>query len=94
MTQKRGRDPEEKLEIVLAVLRGQESKAEICRRHGISETALYKWRTLFLEGGRAALANGKDRANSREAHLERENEELKKTVGELATQNRLLKKLQ
>lgn len=93
MAQKR-RDPEEKLEIVLAVLRGQESMAEICRRHGVSETALYKWRTLFLEGGRSALANGKEKLGTREAQLERENEELKKTVGELTMQTRLLKKLQ
>ena len=85
---------EQKLEIVLAALKAEESISQLCRRHGVSETALYRWRELFLEAGRSGLANGKGRASSKELQLERENEELKKTVGELTMANRLLKKLQ
>src|SRR6266545_3987246 len=47
---------EQKLPLVLSVLRGEGSVAEIGRRHGVSDVTLAKWRDAFLAGGAAALA--------------------------------------
>ena len=43
---------EEKIRIVLAGLRGEESIAALCRREGISESLYYTWSKEFLEAGR------------------------------------------
>lgn len=88
------RSLEEKLQIVLAGLKGQASIAELCRRHSVSETAFYHWQKLFLEGGKEALANGRPVQSSRERQLEQENEELKQLVAELELKLRVFKKLQ
>ncbi len=39
---------EEKIRIVLAGLRGEESIAALCRREGISESLYYTWSKEFL----------------------------------------------
>ena len=39
---------EEKMAIVLAGLRGEQSVAEICRQYQISQSQYYKWRDSFL----------------------------------------------
>src|SRR5207247_9639732 len=49
---------EEKVRIVLAVLRGEVSMTEAARRERVSETSIAAWRDQFLDGGRAALAGG------------------------------------
>jgi transposase len=82
---------EQKLEIVLAVLRGQEPMRQLCRRHGVSETAVYRWRDQFVEGGRAGLSGG---SGTETEQLRAENEELKTVIGELAVANRILRKAQ
>ena len=43
---------EEKIRIVLAGLRGEESIAALCRREGIAESLYYKWSKEFLEAGK------------------------------------------
>ncbi|HWW66466.1 MAG TPA: transposase [Solirubrobacterales bacterium] len=50
---------QQKLEIVLAGLRGDRSVRDVCREHEIAEALYYGWRDKILEGGRLALA-GKD----------------------------------
>ena len=47
---------EEKIRIVLAGLRGEESIAALCRREGISESLYYTWSKEFLEAGKQRLA--------------------------------------
>src|SRR6266498_3292667 len=47
---------QQKIEIVLAGLRGDRSVKDVCREHEISDTLFYSWRDKLLEGGRAALA--------------------------------------
>ena len=42
---------QQKLEIVLAGLRGDRSVRDVCREHGISETLHYGWRDRLLEVG-------------------------------------------
>jgi transposase len=67
---------QQKLEIVVAGLRGDVTVKELCRQHEIAETLYYSWREKRLEGGRAALAGKEERRGERElrrrvARLER-----------------------
>src|SRR4051794_19306574 len=57
---------QQKLEIVLAGLRGDVSVKELCRQHAIAETLYYSWREKLLEGGREALAGKAERHGGRE----------------------------
>ena len=65
--------PEFKAEVVLEVLRGESSQAELCRRHNLSEDQLSKWKQQFLEST-ASLFESTDKASEdaaeRIAHLE------------------------
>jgi transposase-like protein len=47
---------EEKIRIVVAGLRGEDSIAELCRRQGIAEGLYYSWSKEFLEAGKKRLA--------------------------------------
>jgi transposase len=51
---------EQKLEIVLAGLRGDRSVRDVCREYEIAETLYYQWRDRLLEGGKTALASPRD----------------------------------
>jgi len=84
---------EEKLRIVLSVLRGEASIAETARRERVSETSVAKWRDLFLEGGAQALADGAQRGPSRrEVELQRRLEEVTSALGEAHVELRLLRR--
>jgi transposase len=47
---------EEKIRIVLAGLRGEDSISELCRREGIAQSLYYSWSKEFLEAGKKRLA--------------------------------------
>ena len=85
---------EEKIRIVLDGLRGEDSKAELCRREGIAQDLYYKWSKDFMEAGKKRLAGDIVRqANSGEVTtLRREARELKEVVAEQTLELRLLKK--
>jgi transposase len=85
---------EEKIRIVLAGLRGEESIAALCRREGIVESLYYKWSKEFLEAGKKRLAGDTERqANTGEVKdLRREMRDMKELVADLTLENRLLKK--
>jgi len=85
---------EEKIRIVLAGLRGEESIAALCRREGIAESLYYSWSKEFLEAGKKRLAGDTERqANSGEVKdLRREMRDMKELVADLTLENRLLKK--
>jgi transposase-like protein len=51
---------EQKLEIVLAGLRGDRRVRDVCREYEIAETLCYQWRDRLLEGGKTALATPRD----------------------------------
>ena len=70
---------QQKLEIVLAGLRGDGSVKELCREHGIAETLYYTWREKLFEGGREALAGKEERQGERE--LRRKVAELERALG-------------
>jgi transposase len=70
---------QQKLEIVLAGLRGDRSVRDVCREQGISETLYYGWRDKLLEGGLGALAGKEERSGQRE--LGRRIAELERALG-------------
>ena len=85
---------EEKIRIVLAGLRGEESIAALCRREGIAESLYDKWSKEFLEAGKRRLSGDTERqATSPEVKdLRSEALALKECVADLTLENRLLKK--
>ena len=85
---------EEKIRIVLAGLRGEESIAVLCRREGIAESLYYSWSKEFLEAGKRRLSGDTARqATSPEVkELRTETLALKECVADLTLENRLLKK--
>ena len=48
----------EKVRIVIARLRGEDSVAELCRKERINENLYYRWSKDFLEAGKMRLADG------------------------------------
>ena len=62
----RGWSAQQKIEIVLAGLRGDRSVRDVCREQAISEALFYSWREKLLEGGREALAGKEERQGERE----------------------------
>lgn len=86
---------EEKIRIVLAGLRGEESISVLCRREGIAESLYYRWSKEFLEAGKRRLSGDTARqATSPEVKdLRSEALALKESVADLTMENRLLKKV-
>jgi putative transposase len=73
-------------EQVIGILREQEAgvaTAEVCRKHGISETTFYKWKAKY--GGMAVSEARRLKA------LEDENAKLKRRLAEAMLDNVMLK---
>ena len=85
---------EEKIRIVLAGLRGEDSIAELCRREGLHQNLYYRWSKEFLEAGKKRLAGDTEREASRDdvSELRKESAQLKAALAEMLLENRLLKK--
>jgi transposase len=85
---------EQKILIVMEALRGEESVAAICRKHGIAESMFYKWNKEFLEAGKKRLAGDTTReATSDEVtELRKENQRLKEMVADLMLRYDIVKK--
>lgn len=73
---------EEKLNIVLEILKTEESIVDICRRYQVSSVQAYRWRDAFLEGGKSALKDHR-KHNGKDPLLE-ENRRLKEIVDGLS----------
>jgi len=84
---------EEKVRIVIAGLRGEDSIAELCRKEGINQNLYYRWSKEFLEAGKKRLAGDTAReATSDEVKgLRTEAQQLKELLAEVLLENRLLK---
>jgi len=95
MGRKPFKSPEEKLAVVLSVLRGEVTQVAIARQLEMSQTTIAKWQKQFLEGGLEALSRGDNaRAPSgqREAELESKIEELTTALGEAYVELRVWRK--
>jgi putative transposase len=71
---------------VIGILREHEAgakPADLCRKYGMSEATLYNWKSKF---------GGMDVSDAKQLRaLEHENAALKRLVGELTLDNRMLK---
>jgi transposase len=87
---------EEKIRIVLEGLRGEDSIATICRREGINPNLYYRWSKAFLEGGKKRLSGDTQREATTDevVVLRRENDDLKKMLGETYLKYEQFKKSQ
>jgi transposase-like protein len=89
VTKRRDWSAEEKVEIVLAGIKGEKSIAQICRDNNISQTTYYNWRDKFLDSAKAAFRNG---TSSNEKALKSKIEDLEKIIGKITVENEILKK--
>jgi len=85
---------EDKIRIVLAGLRGEDTIAELCRQEGIAQSQYYSWSKEFLEAGKRRLAGDTSRAATSDEvkDLRRDAVALKEVVAEQTLELRLLKK--
>jgi transposase-like protein len=76
-----------KAEVVLSLLTGEKTSAELCREHGITSQTLGNWKQQFLANASRAFDGGssEDGEDKRVAELER-------MVGKLAIQLEITKK--
>lgn len=89
------KSPDEKLQVVLSVLRGETTQVAIARKLEMSQTTIAKWQKQFLEGGREALAmgdNARAPATRREDELQGQVEELTSALGEAYVELRVWRK--
>ena len=85
---------EEKVRIVIAGLRGEDSVAELCRKEGINQNLYYRWSKDFLEAGKKRLAGdtAREATGDEVKEIQAQAHQLKELVAELMIENRLLKK--
>ena len=79
--------PEFKAEVVLAVLTGAQSQAELCRQHGLKPELVALWKKTFLQRLPALFA-GEDRNGQDAARVA----ELERLVGRLTLELEVAKK--
>ena len=80
----------EKSRIILEFLNTNITTAELCRKHNIAPQTYYQWRDKFIAGGKASL-NGTPNGDICK-NLQKENDSLKRLIGELTIANDILKK--
>ena len=87
MTQRRRFTTEFKAQVVLDLLSGSKSAAELCRQHQLNPQVLARWKTEFVE--RAPLVFEQDQLHSQE---QERIAELERAVGRLTMQLDIAKK--
>ncbi len=72
---------DQKLSVVLEMMKGQKPVTQICKEHGIRDTLAYKWRDEGLEALKSGLS---DKRAMRHRTPEAEKERLLKIIGQQA----------
>lgn len=94
MAKKSEISPEERREIVLKVIRKEDSISALARKHGVAEASIYRWHDQFLASGLdglkpRVLGSG---VNAEVNRLQAEIGDLKIALAEYSIANRILKK--
>jgi transposase-like protein len=87
MRQRRSFSPEFKAQIVLELISGTRTSAEICRQHQLSPHLLAQWKTTFVDRASTIFESGETQTqeSARVAELER-------LVGRMTLETEVLKK--
>ena len=86
---------EQKLEILREAEQPGVTVSEVCRRHGLSPSVLYRWRAVAQSGSASALKQDAKRLpgkNDLEARREAEVARLRAVIAEITAENLELKK--
>ena len=87
--------PEDKMQIVLSVLRGETTQSDVARRLQMSQTTISKWQQQFFRGGIEALSRGdnpKPSSSTKETELAEQVDELTTALGEAYLELRVWRK--
>jgi transposase len=86
--------PAQRVDLVLAVLRGTEKLEVLARRHQVSTNTLRRWRDEFVAAGRDRLTGQGDAVTAalENKRLVKELAERELIIGEITVANRFLKK--
>ena len=92
-----GYDKEDKLEMVLEVLKAPSKAEEIATKYNIGVSTLYKWRSRFLSGGKKEICRYKPgpkekQLSQTEVNLEEKLKEYENRIAELAAELEISKK--
>jgi putative transposase len=79
--------PEFKTKVVLEVLRGQSSQAQVCRENNVADELVSRWRQEFLDRASQVFATVRTRSAEQERIVE-----LERLVGQLTLALNILKK--
>ncbi len=83
---------EKKTRIVLAVLAGEVTIAEVARKERVSQQSIGRSKAEFVEAGKIAMVAGRNGPSTRERQLEAEVADLTQALGEAAVEIRVWKK--
>lgn len=95
MGRKPFRTTDEKVAVVMSVLKGDMTQVEAGRRMELSQTTISKWLKQFIEAGREGLDRGdnpRKPGSKREGELEEKVEELTAALGEAYVELRTWRK--
>ena len=95
MGRKPYRSVDEKMAVVVSVLKGEMTQVEAARRLEMSQTTIAKWQKQFLEGAHEALARGENPrppGTRRESEMQAQIDELTQAVGEAYVELRVWRK--
>jgi len=84
--------PEEKLEIVLDGMRGDQSVSDVCRKHGLNPAMYYTWRDKLFKHAKDIFEHENIKPSRKEEELETDLAKAKEVINELVTENLELKK--
>lgn len=87
--------PDQRVSLVLAVLRKEDTLESLARKASVSPASVSRWRDEFVAGGTSALGSGKVSQNQLARRVDELSEELRgrdQVIGELTVANRILKK--
>lgn len=81
-----------KSKIILAVLQGDRELHEICSEYSLQPDMVSKWKQEFLKNAHFAFSTESDRkeAKRKEKSLKRDNDRMRKTVGQLTLERNFL----
>ena len=90
-------DTDDKLDMVLEVLKTPDKAKEIAEKYDIAESTLYKWRNRFLTGGKEKLKVYKrgpkqKKKSDKETELNNQLKNYQKRIAELSAELEISKK--